>query len=315
MRGGEDPAAPAAAPAPAPAPLAAPAPAPAPAGVAAGPRFGDALALHIDRLRRKGGRPRSVSSIESEVARHLGDWTTRRLVDISRTACRALHERLTEDSGPYLANLLMRYVRAVYNTALKEHDLPVNPTVAVHWNKEERPGADPVGGPPGVARGDRRALGRAARLSARRAAHRAPPHGRSHDPVGARRLQGAHAAPAQPEGAAGTAPSRSRCRARASRSSSGAAPTTATITDGRSPPTRSRHGRTICAPSSACRRMHPARASTSSRPRKRPRSSSRRTACVTRTRPRSWRWAGSAATRSTCSRTIGRRAARSRPAT
>ena len=33
---------------------------------------------------------------------------------------------------------IMRYVRAIYNTALKEHDLPANPTVAVHWNKEER---------------------------------------------------------------------------------------------------------------------------------------------------------------------------------
>jgi hypothetical protein len=32
-------------------------PAPAPAIVTAGPTFGDALALHLDRLRRKGGRP------------------------------------------------------------------------------------------------------------------------------------------------------------------------------------------------------------------------------------------------------------------
>ena len=113
-------------------------PAPAPAVVPAGPTFGDALALHLDRLRRKGGRPRSISSLEGEAARHLGDWTARRLADISRTDCRALHERLTENSGPYAANRIMRYVRAIYNTALKEHDLPANPTVAVHWNKEER---------------------------------------------------------------------------------------------------------------------------------------------------------------------------------
>jgi site-specific recombinase XerD len=32
----------------------------------------------------------------------------------------------------------MRHVRAVWNTALKEHDLPANPTIAVHWNKEQR---------------------------------------------------------------------------------------------------------------------------------------------------------------------------------
>ena len=111
---------------------------PAPAVITAGPTFGDALALHIDRLRRKGGRPSSISSIGSEAKRHLDDWTAQRLADISRTDCRALHERLTTDSGPYLANRVMRYVRAVYNTALKEHDLPVNPTIAVHWNKEER---------------------------------------------------------------------------------------------------------------------------------------------------------------------------------
>jgi integrase len=106
--------------------------------IMAGPTFGDALALHMDRLHRKGGRPRSISSLESEAARHLSNWTARRLADISRTDCRALHERLTEDSGPYLANRVMRYVRAIYNTALKEYDLPANPTVAVHWNKEER---------------------------------------------------------------------------------------------------------------------------------------------------------------------------------
>jgi hypothetical protein len=113
-------------------------PAPAPEVVPAGPTFGDALALHMDRLRRKGGRPRSITSLEGEAARHLSDWTPRRLADVSRTDCRALHERLTEDSGPYLANRVMRYVRAIYNTALKEYDLPANPTVAVHWNKEER---------------------------------------------------------------------------------------------------------------------------------------------------------------------------------
>jgi integrase len=60
------------------------------------------------------------------------------LHQISRTDCRELHEDLTEDNGPYLANRIMRHVRAVWNTALKEHELPGNPTIAVHWNKEHR---------------------------------------------------------------------------------------------------------------------------------------------------------------------------------
>jgi integrase len=32
----------------------------------------------------------------------------------------------------------MRHIRAAWNTALKEHDLPANPTIAVHWNREHR---------------------------------------------------------------------------------------------------------------------------------------------------------------------------------
>jgi hypothetical protein len=98
----------------------------------------DAFALHIDRLRRKGGRPRSISTIEREVAKHLSGWMERHLVDISRTDCRELHERLTHESGPYLANRVMRHLRAAWNTAEREHDLPRCPTLAVHWNKEKR---------------------------------------------------------------------------------------------------------------------------------------------------------------------------------
>src|SRR6185312_3011493 len=54
------------------------------------------------------------------------------------TECRELHAKLTKSAGPYVANRVLRHVRAAWNTAAKEHDLPVNPTVAVHWNKEER---------------------------------------------------------------------------------------------------------------------------------------------------------------------------------
>jgi len=102
---------------------------------AAGPTFGDALALHLDRLRRKGGRPRSIDTIEREVKKHLSDWTARPLADITRTDARERHESLTKGSGPYVANRCMRHLRAVWNTAEREHDLPRCPAVAVHWNK------------------------------------------------------------------------------------------------------------------------------------------------------------------------------------
>ena len=57
-----------------------------------GPTFGEALAVHIDRLRRKGGQPRSIEVIERECAKHLGDWLERPLREITRTEARERHE-------------------------------------------------------------------------------------------------------------------------------------------------------------------------------------------------------------------------------
>lgn len=105
---------------------------------AAGITFGAALAVHVDRMRRRGGRPSSISTVEREVARHLASWMERPLCEITRTEARELHERVTEMSGPYIANRLLRHVRAVWHTAEREHDLPRCPTVAVSWNRERR---------------------------------------------------------------------------------------------------------------------------------------------------------------------------------
>jgi len=123
---------------------------------ASGPTFGEALAVHVDRLRRKGGQPRSIEVIERECTKHLGDWFERPLREITRTEARERHELLTEKhpinadrdddeqpdrrrtGGGYLANRVMRHVRAIWNTAEREHDLPRCPVIAVAWNKEYR---------------------------------------------------------------------------------------------------------------------------------------------------------------------------------
>ena len=62
----------------------------------------------------------------------------RPLAAITRTDVRERHEKLTDDNGIYLANRVMRHLRAAWNTLAKEHELPVCPTIAVHWNKEHR---------------------------------------------------------------------------------------------------------------------------------------------------------------------------------
>ncbi len=99
----------------------------------------DGLKLHLDALRAKKGSPLTITTMDDIVRRLCADWLRRPLAELSRTDCRKRHQRVTEKSGPYAANILMRNIRAIYNTASREHDLPAgNPTRAVLWNKERR---------------------------------------------------------------------------------------------------------------------------------------------------------------------------------
>lgn len=107
-------------------------------GAVGGPTLGEAFALHVDRMRADDASSSSIATITRERDKYLEDWLERPLASIGRTECRELHKKLTDDHGPYLANRVMRHVRAAWNTALKEHELPANPTIAVHWNKERR---------------------------------------------------------------------------------------------------------------------------------------------------------------------------------
>jgi integrase len=103
-----------------------------------GPTLRDAFDLHVSRMRANQASERSITTITTECEKYLAAWMKRSLHQIERTDCRELHEKLSKDHGPYLANRVMRHVRAAWNTALKEHDLPANPTIAVHWNREHR---------------------------------------------------------------------------------------------------------------------------------------------------------------------------------
>jgi integrase len=102
------------------------------------PTLGNAFDLHISRMKANQASPRSITTIKSEADKYLADWLKRPLHEIERRECRAFHEKLSKTNGPYIANRIMRHIRAAWNTALKEHDLPANPTIAVHWNREHR---------------------------------------------------------------------------------------------------------------------------------------------------------------------------------
>ncbi len=105
---------------------------------AGGPTLSDAFDLHVSRMRADRASESSMVTITRERDKYLAKWMDRPLETIERSQCRELHERLSKQNGPYLANRVMRHIRAAWNTALKEHDLPANPTIAVHWNKERR---------------------------------------------------------------------------------------------------------------------------------------------------------------------------------
>lgn len=103
-----------------------------------GPTLREAVALHVDKMRAGEASPRSIQAVESEIALYLGAWLDRPLRAITRTDCQTRHREISDKHGPYAANRTMRHVRAIWNTALKLHDIGPNPTIAVHWNKEHR---------------------------------------------------------------------------------------------------------------------------------------------------------------------------------
>ncbi len=97
----------------------------------------EAAELHRGLMRRKGCSPRSIEELDYRLNRYLADWLDRPLADISRTETRTRHSKIGA-KAPYSANSTFRNFRAIYNTALREHDLPANPSVAIHWYKERR---------------------------------------------------------------------------------------------------------------------------------------------------------------------------------
>jgi integrase len=91
---------------------------------------------------RKGRAERTVDNYRDYIERHLGDWLDLPLAKFGIRPDLVIdrHERLTARNGPYVANGVMKALRAIYNHALKSNrDLPsYNPALAVDWNPEYR---------------------------------------------------------------------------------------------------------------------------------------------------------------------------------
>ncbi|MCR9096293.1 MAG: integrase family protein [bacterium] len=104
------------------------------------PTLEQAVRLHQESMRHRGCAEGSIRMLEVELRRHVKPWLGRPLDELAPGEVRARHMQLSRASGPYLANRIMKHLRACYRTARKSHrDLPADlPTDAVEWNREER---------------------------------------------------------------------------------------------------------------------------------------------------------------------------------
>src|SRR5262245_47753205 len=99
----------------------------------------DAMEQHVANMRKKQCVQRTIDDLEHDVKTYLADWLDRPLAEIRKSEAVARHEKLTNKHGPYLANHVLRYFRACFNTALQTTDLSAaNPCFKMVFNKERR---------------------------------------------------------------------------------------------------------------------------------------------------------------------------------
>lgn len=98
-----------------------------------------AIDEHVQNMAAKKCAAGTADQLRRELERHVGDWMTRPLAGITRRDCIERHRKITTGSGPYVANRIVRELRAVWNSARRLfEDLPPHPLTGVVLNKETR---------------------------------------------------------------------------------------------------------------------------------------------------------------------------------
>lgn len=110
---------------------------------AKGMTFGDAVGLYLKDRKHKAS---TAKHIENCVGWYLDDWRTRQIKDVTPAAVVSRFDRITKEHGESVANVVFRYVRAIYNHAIaatKTNEgvatLPANPVARLsdlkRWHK------------------------------------------------------------------------------------------------------------------------------------------------------------------------------------
>jgi hypothetical protein len=91
---------------------------------------------------RKGRAARTIENYQDYIERLLGDWLDWPLAKLGQrpNLVIARHEDVSVNNGAYIANSVMKVLRAIYNHALRgNRDLPTfNPVMAIDRNVERR---------------------------------------------------------------------------------------------------------------------------------------------------------------------------------
>jgi integrase len=91
----------------------------------AGSTFGEAWEGYKSQLKKKKRSKRTITDYQQKFDKHLGPVLDKvALADIARADVTKLHDRLTEDVGPYAANGVCRLGHAVYRYAVLEMEVP-----------------------------------------------------------------------------------------------------------------------------------------------------------------------------------------------
>jgi integrase len=98
-----------------------------------------AWALHQHAMKKKGNSQETFDDYQFKIDCHMSDWLDRALIEITRKEVSALHTKIGETNGnPYMANGVMRVLRAIWNRARKVYpDLPESPTRAIDFYEEK----------------------------------------------------------------------------------------------------------------------------------------------------------------------------------
>lgn len=100
-----------------------------------GPTLAAGLKLHVANMKKGRRSPRSIATIEKEVAGNLSEWLSRPMADLRGADLVELHDDLTASGKSFLANRLVAHVSAIWNSLDRVHELPGrNPAKAVMRN-------------------------------------------------------------------------------------------------------------------------------------------------------------------------------------